>query len=119
MDEAANRIVFERARRLLPQSVQFHGLDLGPPIGLNRRWRLYRYNAPSDVVKMHTDGACTGSGLDEEGNYVHEGRWQLMINGESYLAQELFNEAIKKIRADGTYQKIQDKYFDFNVYGAE
>ena len=22
--------------------------------------------------------------LDEEGKYVHEGRWQLMINGESY-----------------------------------
>jgi arginine/ornithine transport system substrate-binding protein len=30
---------------------------------------------------------------------------------------ELFNKAIKKIRADGTYKKIQDKYFDFNVYG--
>ena len=27
------------------------------------------------------------------------------------------NEAIVKIRADGTYKKIQDKYFDFNVYG--
>ncbi len=27
------------------------------------------------------------------------------------------NEAIAKIRADGTYKKIQDKYFDFNVYG--
>jgi len=30
---------------------------------------------------------------------------------------ELFNKAIKQIRADGTYKKIQDKYFEFNVYG--
>lgn len=30
---------------------------------------------------------------------------------------EKFNQAIDKIRADGTYKKIQDKYFDFNVYG--
>jgi arginine/ornithine transport system substrate-binding protein len=30
---------------------------------------------------------------------------------------EKFNAAIDKIRADGTYKKIQDKYFDFNVYG--
>jgi arginine/ornithine transport system substrate-binding protein len=30
---------------------------------------------------------------------------------------ELFNKAIIQIRADGTYKRIQDKYFDFNVYG--
>jgi arginine/ornithine transport system substrate-binding protein len=30
---------------------------------------------------------------------------------------EMFNKAIKQIRQDGTYKKIQDKYFDFNVYG--
>ena len=30
---------------------------------------------------------------------------------------EMFNKAIDQIRADGTYQKIQDKYFNFNVYG--
>ena len=30
---------------------------------------------------------------------------------------ELFNKAIDKIRADGTYKRIQDKYFDFDVYG--
>ncbi len=28
-----------------------------------------------------------------------------------------FNEAIKKIRADGTYDTISKKYFDFNIYG--
>ena len=30
---------------------------------------------------------------------------------------ELINKAIVQIRSDGTYKKIQDKYFDFNVYG--
>jgi arginine/ornithine transport system substrate-binding protein len=30
---------------------------------------------------------------------------------------EKLNAAIQQIRADGTYKKIQDKYFDFNVYG--
>ncbi len=30
---------------------------------------------------------------------------------------EKFNKAIDEIRANGVYKKIQDKYFDFNVYG--
>ena len=29
-----------------------------------------------------------------------------------------FNEAINAIRADGTYAKINEKYFDFDVFGA-
>jgi polar amino acid transport system substrate-binding protein len=31
--------------------------------------------------------------------------------------KDKFNAAIKAIRADGTYKKIQDKYFNFDVYG--
>ncbi len=30
-----------------------------------------------------------------------------------------FNAAIAQIRSDGTYQAISDRYFDFNIYGAE
>lgn len=36
--------------------------------------------------------------------------------GEDDL-REAFNDAIEKIREDGTYQKINDAYFDFDVYG--
>jgi arginine/ornithine transport system substrate-binding protein len=31
--------------------------------------------------------------------------------------QARFNEALKAIRANGTYKKIEAKYFDFDVYG--
>jgi len=31
--------------------------------------------------------------------------------------KDKFNAAIAAIRADGTYKKIQDKYFNFDVYG--
>jgi lysine-arginine-ornithine-binding protein len=36
--------------------------------------------------------------------------------GEDEL-REAFNAAIKQIREDGTYEEIQSKYFDFDVYG--
>lgn len=32
---------------------------------------------------------------------------------------EKFNAAIKALRGDGRYKAIQDKYFDFDIYGAE
>jgi polar amino acid transport system substrate-binding protein len=37
--------------------------------------------------------------------------------GETALADK-FNAAIDAIRASGEYKKIQDKYFDFDVYGS-
>lgn len=42
---------------------------------------------------------------DEEGNYVHEGRWQLMINGESYKV--VVAEAAKNaLGMDNIYERI-------------
>jgi len=42
---------------------------------------------------------------DESGNYVHEGRWQLMINGESYKV--IVAEAAKNaIGLDNIYERV-------------
>ncbi len=42
---------------------------------------------------------------DEEGNYVNEGRWQIMIHGESYknIVSEAAKNALKELGEDGTY----------------
>ncbi|MCP4675467.1 MAG: adenylyl-sulfate reductase subunit alpha, partial [Deltaproteobacteria bacterium] len=42
---------------------------------------------------------------DKEGGYVHEGRWQLMINGESYKV--IVAEAAKNaLGVDGIYERV-------------
>jgi arginine/ornithine transport system substrate-binding protein len=41
------------------------------------------------------------------------------IRKEDTKLKDAFNAAIKEIRADGTYKKINDKYFPFDVYGPE
>jgi len=42
---------------------------------------------------------------DEEGNYVNEGRWQIMIHGESYknIVSEAAKNALKELGPDGRY----------------
>ena len=45
-----------------------------------------------------------------------EGAGIAIRKGDTDLVEK-FNQAIEKIRSDGTYKTIQDKYFDFNVYG--
>lgn len=46
-----------------------------------------------------------------------EGAGIAIRKGETDLVKA-FNAAIKQIRADGTYKQINDKYFDFDAYGA-
>jgi len=42
---------------------------------------------------------------DEEGNYVNEGRWQIMIHGESYknIVSEAAKNALKELGPNGQY----------------
>jgi ABC-type amino acid transport substrate-binding protein len=47
-----------------------------------------------------------------------EGAGIAVRKGEPDLLNAL-NDGIKAIRADGTYQKIQSKYFTYDIYGKE
>ena len=49
--------------------------------------------------------------------YFGEGAGIAIRKNEAEL-QEMLNAAIDAIRANGTYKSIQDKYFNFNVYGS-
>lgn len=49
--------------------------------------------------------------------YFGEGAGIAVRKGEEDLVKML-NTAIEAIRANGTYKSIQDKYFDFDVYGS-
>jgi arginine/ornithine transport system substrate-binding protein len=43
----------------------------------------------------------------------------IALRKEDAALRDAFNAAIAEIRKDGTYKKIQDKYFTYDVYGAE
>jgi arginine/ornithine transport system substrate-binding protein len=58
-----------------------------------------------------------GASIDDP-KYLGEGIGIGVRKGDSEL-QKALNDAIATIRKDGTYKKINDKYFNFDVYGAE
>ena len=45
---------------------------------------------------------------DENGKYVHEGRWQVMINGESYkvIVAEAAKNSMKELGEDNIYERV-------------
>ncbi len=61
------------------------------------------------------DFAYVGPSVSDP-RWYGEGAGIAVRKGDAELAA-LFNAAIEKIRADGTYARINDKYFDFDIYG--
>ncbi len=59
-------------------------------------------NSVARLLKMKKlFGVGTGMGLRKEDNEL----------------REALNKAFAEMRADGTYEKLAKKYFDFDVYG--
>ena len=64
------------------------------------------------------DGACcTIAGTIKPVPAIHGIGAGFGIRKEDADLKALLNKGIADIRADGTYKKIQDKYFKFDVYG--
>jgi len=93
-------------------------------------------NANLDLVNGRIDVRMDDILALKEGVLKGEGGDQFQIFGKGYVGGELgegvgvglrkedtklrdeFNAALKEIIKDGTYKKLNDKYFDFDVYGS-
>lgn len=78
----------------------------------------------SNAVSTSDGFLKTPEGKDYEfvGPDLTDPRWYgegvgIALRKQDAVLAEKLNAAIVKIREDGTYKKIQDKYFDFNIYG--
>mmetsp|Transcript_30895 Transcript_30895/g.49851 ORF Transcript_30895/g.49851 Transcript_30895/m.49851 type:complete len:482 (+) Transcript_30895:124-1569(+) len=58
--------VWKRVQTMVPQI-----MDGAKAVGINRRWRCYRY-VPGSVYRAHIDGAWPGSSVDDNGEYVYD-----------------------------------------------
>ena len=94
-DEAYMDLAAGRVDMLLADSVAIDGGFLKKPEGQD-----YQFIGPDLTEKK----------------YFGEGAGIAIRKKDTDLV-EMFNKAIVQIRADGTYEAIQNKYFDFNVYG--
>jgi len=77
VDEILERTIFDRVKAFLPsyeQTKQKQNSDNGEtflPLGLNRRFRFYRY-VPGRYYRPHIDGAWPKSGFDKKGKYRYD-----------------------------------------------
>jgi polar amino acid transport system substrate-binding protein len=69
-------------------------------------------------TKSESGACCKVLGVLENVPEIHGQGTGVGLRKEDTDLKEMINKAIAEIRADGTYQKINEKYFGFDVYGS-
>ena len=79
-------------------------------------WMIPVY-APAPFIPVRGEGSRL---WDQQGKEYIDFAGGIAVNALGHAHPELreaLNKAFAEMRADGTYEKIAKKYFDFNVYG--
>lgn len=71
----------------------------------------------SDWIESDAGDCCKIVGTITPVQEIHGEGAGIALRQDDDELREKFNEAIQAIRANGKYQEINDKYFDFDVYG--
>jgi polar amino acid transport system substrate-binding protein len=69
-------------------------------------------------VKSEEGACCKILGTLATDPVIHGEGAGIAIRKDDTQLKEMFNKAIAEIRSDGTYDKIAQKYFTFDVYGS-
>ena len=79
-------------------------------------WMIPVY-APAPFIPVRGEGSRL---WDQQGKEYIDFAGGIAVNALGHAHPELreaLNKAFAEMRADGTYDKLAKKYFDFNVYG--
>lgn len=120
MDDHVNRQVFARIQYLLPKRIAHQGHVMQGPLGLNRRWRFYKYQQ-GDTFKPHVDGPWPAAGIDPtHGAYIHDTShgqaltwltFLIYLNDDFQGGQTIFPNTVKPADSNNNQQKSDDSSF--------
>jgi hypothetical protein len=127
VDLQLERTIFERVERFLPSYVDLRqrqqdseSVDTLKPLGLNRRFRFYRY-VPGRYYRPHIDGAWPPSGFDIEGHYRYDITDERNKNGLQFVVgtpiqPDTFNPTHLRPTVDIAVSRRQLSRLTFLIY---
>jgi len=109
VDYKLERTIFDRVKDFLPSYKQSkQGEEKLHPLGLNRRFRFYRY-VPGRYYRPHIDGAWPPSGFDSKGVYRYDVCDDTNKNGLQFIQQkeEGDDSEIEAAENEGSKEKAE------------
>ena len=110
-------------RESLPKSLIFMPMAISF-VGASIIWGLvYEYRDPAEQQVGLLSQVAMWLGVSEPPNWLLLQPWNnfflmvIMVWIQVGFAMVVLSAAIKALRANGGYKKIQDAYFDFDIYG--